>query len=110
MSMITLSYRDLFQFLTDYFNQEALEEDDDAENALDLLDIAMEELFEEEFDLDYINLLTSQIHSFLRIPIHETGKALYIRQHVGVEMAGLTPMEFLEFIQLRLKAEVWKKK
>jgi hypothetical protein len=110
MSMIEISYDVLFEFLDDYFNLEAFEEDEEAENALDLINIAMEELFDEEYDFEYIQVLINQIHSFLQVPIHESGKALYIRQHVGVEMLGLPPLEFLEFIQFRLKAEVWKKK
>lgn len=110
MSMIAISYEYLFEFLDDYFNLEAFEEDNEAENALDLIDIAMEELFDEEYESEYIQVLLSQIESFLKVPIHESGKALYIRQHVAVEMIGLTPLEFLEFLQYRLKAEVWKKK
>lgn len=110
MSIIALSYEEMFEFLNDYFNLDCLDVDEEAENALDLINIAMEELFYEEYDHDYIQVLLTQIESFLQVPIHESGKALYIRQHVAVEMAGLTPLEFLKFIKYRLKAEVWKKK
>jgi len=109
-SVIKAKHEALFTFLDDYFNLEAYESLDESENALHLVDFAMEELFEEEYDFDYIKDVILQTESFLKMPIQEVNKSIYIKQHVGVEMIGLTPVEFLRFVFYRLKVEQWKKR
>lgn len=109
MSVIKAHYDEMFGFLENHFNHRLME-DNDVENALDLIDLMIYKVYEVNYNSNQIQKILELMESFLAIPMHETGLSLYIRNHVGVEMIGLKPKQFLQFVYYRLVAEQWKRK
>lgn len=107
-SQIGLSYEDMFLLLGNYFSLNAYDLYEEAENAMDLLEIAMDELFGEQYERNYIETVLFQMQNFLEMPIPESSKALLIRHHIEVELPGLTPIQFLQFLSYRIQIELWK--
>ncbi|PLS19188.1 hypothetical protein CVD28_01915 [Bacillus sp. M6-12] len=110
MEQVVKQYPLMFDFLNQYFHENAYEDNPFADNASHLVEEAVNELFQKGLYSPQVEKLKEEMYFFIHTPILPGFKDSCLEKTLRVELMGLKPLEFVQYVYYTITIEQWKRK
>lgn len=100
-------YINLYSFLAENFHKDAYYENGNSLSLNELIDQVIEPYFTSSYSNETPELtdLLKEMDNFKKSLIYESYKTMFLSDAIEVDTAGLTSMEFMDYLYARLKIE-----